>query len=503
MEGKVYEIDMLEHVNDLKTREAFSSRYANASSNMFFAYGSDWSIPTRHLIPKDKSRTKMREIFIFPDVDSHLMKHISNVLTDKFDSLIHPNVFSYRRNLKRLDACAHITSNVKDKWGFKVDITDYFGSVNRDRIKEKINSLPLTEESKLLITSVFDINRYIERSTGEVITRDMGLMQGSALSGFISNLFLYEVDAMMSSISARYARYSDDMLCLFNTEEEMEIGLSSLTGALVELGLTLNPKKTTFYKPNEIITFLGLDIDPVTGTIDISEKNFKELKMVIKTTCKRTLTKKKPASLKRLVDSINQLLYGVSSSRTSKFGSAVSLFQNVNTDETIKKLDIYIVDTVRATMTGRYNSGNKLKYPLLTLRDAGLLSMYEMFHTYLREPEAYHTIICNLNKRKLPIVPHSHFTDKSIEDIYVSYLQCLFVEPEYNKTAIATKSTLTTVAPELDEFRNFRAERNTKLIVLHKIHEHVLATQSPNLNVFGKNFFVYGDREIKMCIPFR
>lgn len=502
MEEKVYEIDILEHVNDLKTREAFSSRYADAFSNMFFAYGSNWNMPTRHLIPKDKSRTKMREIFIFPDIDSHLMKHMSNVLTDKFDHLIHPNVFSYRRNLKRLDACTHIVSDIKEKYGFKVDITDYFGSADRDKIKEKINSLPLTEESKLLITSVFDLNQYIERSTGEVITRDMGLMQGSALSGFVSNLFLYEVDAMMSSKCARYARYSDDMICLFNTEEEMQIGLSSLTGALDELGLSLNPKKTIFYKPNEIITFLGLDIYPATGTIDISEKNFKELKMSIKATCKRALTKKKSASLKCVVDSINQSLYGISSARTSKFGSAVSLFQNVNTDETIKKLDIYIVDTVRATMTGRYNSANKLKYPIPALRDAGLLSMYEMFHTYLREPETYYSIVCNLNKLKLPILPFPHFDGKSLEDIYTSFLQCLFVEPEFNKTAIATKSALTTVAPELDEFRNFRVERNTKLIVLHKIHEHILATQSPNLNVFGKNFFVYGDIGIKMCIPF-
>lgn len=94
-----------------------------------------------------------------------------------------------------------------------------------------------------------------------------GIPQGSAISAFLANLYLLEFDkeiySLMQSVNGLYRRYSDDIICICDTNDEIQIK-KSVEKAISKYSLTLNEKVdlVRFSKDkSDTLKYLGFEFD--------------------------------------------------------------------------------------------------------------------------------------------------------------------------------------------------------------------------------------------------
>lgn len=94
-----------------------------------------------------------------------------------------------------------------------------------------------------------------------------GIPQGSAISAFLANLYLLEFDkeiySIMKSVNGLYRRYSDDIICICDVNDEILIK-TSVEKAISKYSLKLNEKVdlVRFTKQkSETLKYLGFEFD--------------------------------------------------------------------------------------------------------------------------------------------------------------------------------------------------------------------------------------------------
>ena len=101
--------------------------------------------------------------------------------------------------------------------------------------------------------------------------RTIGLPQGGALSGFLTNVYLTTFDRIFDSHPQRFklVRYADDFVVLCKTPEDVTEAKAIATETLAQLGLALHPSKTLETTAASGFNFLGYKIraTPVDGKI--------------------------------------------------------------------------------------------------------------------------------------------------------------------------------------------------------------------------------------------
>ena len=215
---------------------------------------------------------------------------------------------------------------------------------------------------------------------GEIKHVYKGIAQGFAVSPFLANYILRDVDEEISKLNVLYKRYSDDILILGPDFEQAQ---AILYRKLAEKGLTINPKKVTAIDAATAFTFLGFKIRG--AEITFSADTVKRLKKTIRsyTKTRKGQPLKDEAVLRRVIRQINHDLYVAYLQNDREFGWAEYMFGTVNVVEDIAELDRYIKDHLRHVYTGKWNScGNYHKVPNEMLRRCGYVSMVHLFKLY-------------------------------------------------------------------------------------------------------------------------
>lgn len=361
----------------------------------------EWTPPRRVQIPKPNSNKK-RDLYIFNSMDSYFMKLINKVLYDNFSSRIHSNVFSYKKKTRTFDAVSYIAKKMQDTrlFGVKLDISDYFGSVSKQAIQEGINDLDITYDDRYMLRNIFNIKGFYQ--DGEFHEKHMGIMAGSAISAFFANYLLYDIDEYLSKNMLIYARYSDDMIMFTDDENKLNVTFEQLKYKLSQKGLVLNPNKIKRIDTSkDTIEFLGLTISK--NQIDISNDSFVQLKHLVKHIVKTS------RGWRSAITKMNKLLYrnifDVKSEHKSN--RMHYIFNNITTDETLKKVDHYVTDRLRAKVTGKNNKANT-KVPIQMFEDYGYKSSVQLWNVFKIGIEAYLTEISVLGKSNKPHLYQHH-----------------------------------------------------------------------------------------------
>lgn len=363
----------------------------------------NWDYPRLVQIPKEDGISK-RDIYIFNDEDSIIQKVINKILYKFYDAQVNSCVFSYRKGIRTFNAAKHIQDNLllANSIGVKLDISNYFMNIKHSVIIETIESLIGDEEGKDLMKNLFQLRHCYTKEGKE--EKELGIMPGSAISSFLANYILKDLDFYLENNTEVYARYSDDLILFVKTEEELTEVLYRTTEILATLGLKINPKKVKRFQPNETIDFLGLNING--KSIDISESTFKGTKRLVKQICtaERRLCEiqkhnKSKSHLKRAINKINKVLYKtiLSGEMEHKSGRMNYIFSNITTYETLQKLDFYINDTLRFVYTGKHNKGNVIAMPNKELEALGLVSSTQLYHLYKMDKDIYKNEVYLLN----------------------------------------------------------------------------------------------------------
>lgn len=312
-------------------------------------------------IPKDDGT--MREVRVGEPEDRVFLSIVNECLMELFrECLISKHCRSYLSGVscqqtvtKTSNEIVKLNKNIPDGYVLlKADLKKYFDTVIIevidaifDMIEQMLDCEHGTEPIINVLRKLYHRNLVFNKD-GELVELYGSLMQGCAISGFLADVVLYDVDEMMAEECKYYVRYSDDMMIVHDDLEKAKVILER---ELTKYGVALHPKKCEKHTINDWVTFLGFLIkgDQITWS-----KN--RIKNVTKEIFKATLAKPNihPNQAKK---AIKRILYGDGdgySWATSCFGAMR------NNEEDVKIFNNWVMDAIRLCEI-RYNYNEERK----------------------------------------------------------------------------------------------------------------------------------------------
>ena len=304
--------------------------------------------PHEAAIPKDNG--DMRIVYVNENVDRIFLSIANNLFFEMFPEFIHPCCKSYQTNIgcgKIVQEVSRQIINTQEKQvGFKSDLSKYFDTVPIkyideifDRMERKVgNSKIIDVVRKYYHTDLcFDVN-------GDLIEKYQSLKQGCSVASFLADAVLYNIDKTISEMDVYFVRYSDDILVLGNNWNN---AFDKLKATLVDMEMTLNPKKVEPVYKDRWVKFLGFNIK---GSLITLSKN--RLKSFQKEIEKRTI-KSKNITPKRALNQVNSYLY----KGDGTYSWATSVLPIINVEKDIDTLNEFILDSLRACATNKKKIG--------------------------------------------------------------------------------------------------------------------------------------------------
>ncbi|MBR6019623.1 MAG: hypothetical protein IK055_05345 [Lachnospiraceae bacterium] len=330
---------------------------------------------------------RKRIVYTYQGGNSLLLKMIAYHLHE-YDDIFAPNLFSFRVNSGVRKAMAYLRyrPRLSEKYVYKVDIHDYFNSVDPARIVPMVREA-LREEPKLcgLIEAMLT-NPYV-LDGGEPVEERKGIMAGVPVSSFLANLYLSALDWHMYNEDVLYARYADDIIVFADSAEELAEHKKYILDTLADLGLTINPKKEFESRPGEPWTFLGVTY--CKGTVDVSEASAEKLKGKMRRKARRfrrMVTGGRRIStetaISRYIRVFNAKFYD--NQNDNELTWARWFFPIITTSGTLEKLDRYMVECIRYIRTGKHTKANyRLRYD--EIKSLGFRSLVHEYYLGRRE----------------------------------------------------------------------------------------------------------------------
>ena len=312
----------------------------------------------------NKSGTdKKRIVYSFSNEENIVLKFIAFNLY-QFDYYFNNNCYAFRRNYGVKDAIRKFKGNEEyaKKYCFKVDISNYFNSIDIDILLKKLVFVREQDEELFrLFEKILREDRVYEN--GNIVSDSHGAMAGMPCSPFFANVYLSDVDKYFEEYGVEYFRYSDDVLIFADEKEDIEKIRDIFSIKVKENKLELNERKVSLYKPYESFEFLGFSYN--NGIIDISDNTKRKLKAKIKrkaNALRRWQRKKNLSSDKAaigFIKAMNCKFYGGNyEDNQEDFTWCRWFFPNIMIDTSLIEIDKYMQEYIRYIITGRHYKGN-------------------------------------------------------------------------------------------------------------------------------------------------
>ena len=179
-----------------KEKDAFKDFILNKKylsiCNQIISGTYSFSIPKKHLISKGNS-SKKRIVYTFNDDEMLILKFISYLLYE-YDYLFSPNLYSFRKNSSVKNAIRNISNikNIQNMYGYKVDIQNYFNSIDVNILLSNLKKDILDEKLFSLIEQIL-INENVSYNDN-IMKEKKGVMAGTPISAFLANYYIKEID---------------------------------------------------------------------------------------------------------------------------------------------------------------------------------------------------------------------------------------------------------------------------------------------------------------------
>ena len=302
------------------------------------------------LIPKNDSGD-FREVMICENVDRVVLSIINNLFFELYPEFVHNSCYSYRSGI----GCGKVVKNVAaecanlrgDIIGKKYDLSKYFDSVAIEHINRMFDTMEMKYGRSVIIDIVreFYHSNLLFDAEGNLIEEFKSIKQGTATSSFMADALLYHIDEVMSNLpGVKYWRYSDDILVLGENYEAADAILKEM---LMDMGLTINPRKEQVLDKHHFFKFLGFNIRG--SNITLSKSRVKTFQKEIEA---RTI-KQRNISPKRALNQVNSYLY----KGNGKHSWATSVLPIINVRQDIDELNEFVMDALRACATGKKKIG--------------------------------------------------------------------------------------------------------------------------------------------------
>ncbi len=349
-----------------------------------FAKTLEFSLPEKKSI--NKAGGKKRLVYMLPEDEGRVLKLLTWLMY-KYDGAFEPCCYSFRQGYTAKSAFEDIF-RVKDpdeKYVLKLDIHDYFNSMPSDLLCEELAKV-ITDDPELLAFLIRFFSEGRALCGGEAVEEDRGAMAGLPLSAFCANIYLASADRHFIERGVPYFRYSDDVLMMFDSMEELEEGLAEFKALIKEKGLELNPDKLAISKPGEAWDFLGFKYKE--GRLDLSDAALMKMKARIRRKA-RALYRwrlRKDASYERtaaaMIRKFNRKFYDPEGE--GDFTWSRWFFPLLTETKGLHAIDEYLVSNLRWLYSGRQAKAN-YRVSYAKLKELGFRSLVNEYYKFKKE----------------------------------------------------------------------------------------------------------------------
>lgn len=323
-------------------------------------------------------------------LDGLVLGAVSAIYNKLYGDRIHPSCRSYQRGVG-VRTILHedlIPRLKRSERGYKVDLSKYFDSVNRETLDATLKSMDTGSPVDALVWKHFHDDRVFVN--GQLEPRYMSIRQGNALGTLLANLALRDVDERLAAMDVLYLRYADDILVIGPQADEALATLKEMLGAK---GLMLNEKKTVAIDCRHPFTFLGCEI--CDGKVDMSEESYQRIKRKIRLICRphKYIPKESREEQGKAIRKINWLLRDGHYADQRNFGWERYFFSVIDNPVRVRMLDQYIREHLKGVYVGRQTQHRKAKAMTSDemLRAMGYRSLMRMYRASKCGPGVYGT----------------------------------------------------------------------------------------------------------------
>lgn len=338
-----------------------------------------FTLPRKTIINKIR-KNKKRVVYQFTKEETYILKYITYLLYE-YDYLFSKNLYSFRQNISVKNAINDIKKyKINDNYSYKVDIKNYFNSINIDKILKELKK-DIEEETYNLIKDIL-LNKNVTYKN-EIFEEEKGIMAGVPTSSFLANYYLKDLDKYFEKEGIIYFRYADDILISAKSKKNLDKYIEIIKKELKKKDLEINKEKEYFYSPNTPIEFLGFSISD--QEIDISSNSIRKIKGKIKRSSRsirRWMLKKNikvEPTIKTMTKKFNKKLLGKEENELSwKYW----YFNVITTTKSLKIIDDYMQQELRYLITGKHNKKNYEKVPYELLKKCGYKSLINEYYNF-------------------------------------------------------------------------------------------------------------------------
>ena len=299
-------------------------------------------------IPKDNG--DFRTVYVNEPCDRVLLSIANDLLFELMPEMVHPRCKSYQKGI----GCGRVVQEVSRKIcsangnviGWKSDLSKYFDSVPIefidlafDKVEEKHGKSALID----VIRDYYHTDLYFD-TDGNLSNSYQSLKQGCSVAAWLADVVLYHIDEQLSALDGYYIRYSDDTLFI---GKDYEKAMTIMKDELMKMQMKLNPKKVEYLDENHWFKFLGYSIKG--HNISLSSTRIKTFQKEIE---KRTI-KRRDTTMTKAINAVNRYLY----KGFGDFSWATQVLPVINVKEDIDKLNMFVMDCIRAVKTGKRKVG--------------------------------------------------------------------------------------------------------------------------------------------------
>ena len=202
------------------------------------------------------------------------------------------------------DALREVDRLLKDgqEWIVDADLKSYFDTIDHDRLMERVRE-KIADGLILELVEGY-LKQGVLTELGEWEPTERGSPQGAVISPLLANLYLNELDHLLTQEGYRIVRYADDFVILCRNPEEAKQALEKVSDWTEANALTLHPEKTRLVSHNEGFDFLGYRF--VGGRRYVRKKSLRKLRESVRRHTKRT----NGHSMSATIATLNPILQG-------------------------------------------------------------------------------------------------------------------------------------------------------------------------------------------------
>ena len=232
-------------------RESISEFEGNLQGNLYkiwnrLSSGTYMPPPVKAVAIPKKDGRGVRTLGV-PTVADRVAQTVAKLyLEPEVEPHFHPDSYGYRPKRSALDAVGTCRERCwRSDWVIDLDLRAFFDTVDHELMLKAVAAH--TKERWVLLYVERWLKAPLDTGDGNLVARDRGTPQGSAISPVLANLYLhYAFDSWMARKFpvVHFERYADDVVVHCKSEHQARFVLGTIKARMAACHLELNTDKT-------------------------------------------------------------------------------------------------------------------------------------------------------------------------------------------------------------------------------------------------------------------